>query len=122
MLTFRLIPLMLFFFVNLHSTAQTNTDQCIQIIVKEVNTLEKAESVDTFIRSKNGIHLTRMDRRTGLFMAVYNGELNPNPQSFLNWIEELGFTPMCFEVFEYGTGESIRKLSREDCLEENLTE
>lgn len=107
-------------FLTNYSIAQDIDRKYVRIVVRDANTLEKAKEIDTYMRLQNGVLTSRMDRRTGLYFAVYDANQGLSIATFKTWIEEMGYSPSCFVEGTHGNGERVKKLSRESCITESI--
>ena len=103
-----------------YSIAQSTSRTYVRVVVQDANTLEAATQIDQFIRTQNGVITSRMDRRTGLYFGIFETNSGISSQDFLNWIQSLGFTTTCYVNGTHGIGEPVKKIKREDCIQNSL--
>ncbi|HLP56197.1 MAG TPA: hypothetical protein VK151_14265 [Fluviicola sp.] len=67
----------------------------VRILLNDLTTWEQVASIDDFIRSKQGVVMTRTDRNSDTFLAQYDLNAGITEQDFATWINSLGFDAKC---------------------------
>ncbi len=99
---------------TLLSFASYGQQSYVRVFVEDVHNYNSASEIDTYIRTKTGVQISRMDHFTGVYLAIFDGnEITKN--DFLNWIEELGYYPKCLVSGEHIYGIPMKQMSREIC-------
>lgn len=84
----------------------------VRILLNDLTTWDQVTSVDEFIRSKNGVIMTRTDRNNDTFFAQYDLNAGITEQDFANWITSLGFEAKC-TVSGLRNGEPMKDFPKE---------
>ena len=108
--------LLLLFFCSTAVSAQGNEPQqeigYVRILLNDLTTWEQVTTLDDFVRSKNGVIITRTDHYSDTFFAQYNLNSGVTEQDFVSWITSQGFEAKCV-VSGIRNGEPIKEFPRE---------
>ncbi|MDH4471034.1 MAG: hypothetical protein QE487_00415 [Fluviicola sp.] len=84
----------------------------VRILLNDLTTWEQVTTIDNFVRTKNGVVITRTDQYSDTFFAQYNINSGVTEQDFVLWITSLGFEAKCV-VSGIRNGEPIKEFPRE---------
>jgi len=110
----RILMLILSFKNMTYGQAVSEPNWYLRVVIEDANSLEKAAEIDEFMRGKQGVITTRMDRRTSLYLCIYNANVLTSA-SILQWIEGWGYSPSCKVEGIHGHGEPVKPISLTEC-------
>lgn len=83
----------------------------VRIKLNDLTTWDEVSSIDQFIRTKPGVHLTRTDHYSDTFLAFYTADGSITVADFEQWITSLGFQALCSVTGL--EGEPVKEIPRE---------
>jgi len=101
------ILLLLFSLFTTDFTAQSPDSKFIQFVMTNVDSREKALEIDQFIRSQQGIEISRADIVSKKYLCIYDPTSGLDRESFEKWMAELGVEIKCFREGKFGTDKII---------------
>ena len=89
-------------------------DKFVQFYVSSLENREKATELNEFLKSKEGVKISRVDSHSKIVFVIFNADKNYTESDFTNWMNEKGYTFSCFNAGTQGVDKFIQ-LKAEDC-------
>ena len=89
-------------------------DKFVQFYVSSLENREKATELNEFLKSKDGIKISRVDSHSKIVFVIFNADKNYTESDFTNWMNEKGYTFSCFNAGIQGVDKFIQ-IKAEDC-------
>jgi len=89
-------------------------DKFVQFYVSSLENREKATELNEFLKSKDGVKISRVDSHSKIVFVIFNADKNYTESDFTNWMNEKGYTFSCFNAGIQGVDKFIQ-LKAEDC-------
>ena len=99
--------LLLFSLFIANITAQSSDSKFVQFIMTNIESREQVIEIDQFIRTQQGVEISRADIVSKKYLCIYDPASGLNKESFEKWMEELGIEIKCFREGKYGTDKII---------------
>lgn len=102
-------PVLLFLF-SLPITefsAQSSDSKFVQFMMTNVDSREKVLEIDQFMRSQQGVEVSRADIVSKKYLCIYNPASGLDRIAFEKWMQELEVEIKCFREGKFGTDKII---------------
>ena len=88
-------------------SAQTSESKFVQFIMTNVDSREKVLEIDEFMRSQQGVEISRADLVSKKYLCIYESTSGLDRVRFETWMEDLGVEIKCFREGKFGTDKVI---------------
>lgn len=97
---------LLLILVSIKLNAQGNKKFC-QFILTNVNSKAKAIEIDAFVRSQNGVFISRADLNSKKYLLIYESKSSIDLKLIQQWMIDLKVEIKCIREGRYGIDEII---------------
>lgn len=105
-------------FVGMQFPAKAQShDKFVQFYLTSLENREKANELNTFLKSKDGVKMSRVDATGKTVYVIFESNKNYTEIDFSNWLSEKGYEYTCFYSGVHGV-DSFKVLKPEDCSAE----
>lgn len=102
--------------IQFSAKAQTQ-DKFVQFYLSSLENREKANELNTFLKSKDGVKMSRVDATGKTVYVIFESNKNYTESDFAAWLNEKGYEFTCFYSGVHGV-DSFKVLKPEDCSAE----
>ena len=88
-------------------SAQTSESKFVQFIMTNIDSREKVLEIDEFMRSQQGVEISRADIVSKKYLCIYEATSGLDRVRFETWMEDLGVEIKCFREGKYGKDKVI---------------
>ena len=81
----------------------------VQLHVENLKTLVESRSIDSTIRSKQGVLASRTDHRSKILFCVFDLNSSITEASFNNWLHNMGFGIDCYREGVHGVDKILAR-------------
>lgn len=108
----------LFMMIGLQAEVKSQTpDKFVQFYIAKLENREKATELNTFLKSKDGVKMSRVDATGKTVYVIFKDEKNYSEEDFKIWLSEKGYEFTCFYSGVHGV-DAFKVLKPEDCSAE----
>jgi len=105
----------LYSFIGVYSSnTNQEPDKFVQFFVSSIESREKAMELNEFLKSKDGVKMSRVDVVSKVVFVVFTSDMNYSEVDFTNWMNEKGYSFTCFNSGTQGV-DSFIQLKAENC-------
>jgi hypothetical protein len=116
--TFLSILLISLFSLSFNSHKNDELSYFVQFKIFTVNSQSDAMLIDTKMRHKSGVMMSRTDHITSTYYAVLNPGVDYTEAQFIKWFDKLGYTIGCFYKGVFQQNEIIAPHTLKNCNNE----
>ena len=111
----KIIVLLLIFLSHVEINAQENKSFLFtKIIVEQQISPQEVKNINTEISKLGHFRVSRMDRNTSLYVAIYESSASNLEEKIKQWFENHGYTIKCYYTDSYVEGET-KNLTKLNC-------
>ncbi len=110
----KIIVLLLIFLSHVEINAQENKSFLFtKIIVEQQISPQEVKNINTEISKLGHFQVSRMDRNTSLYVAIYESSTSNLEEKVKQWFENHGYTIKCYftDSYEDGVTKNLTKIN-----------
>lgn len=94
-------------------SAQSDQTKFVQFVFTNLDSWEKAKEIDAFIRTQNGVQMSRSDFASKKYLIIYDESKGITKSQIDLWMLQMGMTYKCYRTGTHGIDAIIHQT--QDC-------